>query len=326
MNNKVLYYPEINIPQDQWLYKSILYWDEVAAIIPRAYGEEQILTKFSRDLLKNNLLVPIRPFSNYDDRIDFVNFFISLLHNTKLLNLDEKREDFKNKKVCKIHFNKFHYSLYQSLIDLKLARYNWPSHWLIVERETGKLLMTYLANVLAKSKGYVISTDNRNILKTNLQKFIFDERILTIRESILKDILPFPLNVSVRKIAKFKEKYYDDLKSFRFSIEKLVLELALIEDKKKYKKYYKINIESIEHNRDVIVQRMNESKLGNILFSSMGGLVTASLAVYLTKIPELGIGPLWGGINSALNEYEKDLTGHHELSYLALVNKRLIKK
>ena len=35
-NEKILYFPYTNIPNEPWMYQSILYWDTVGIIVP--YG------------------------------------------------------------------------------------------------------------------------------------------------------------------------------------------------------------------------------------------------------------------------------------------------
>ncbi len=33
----ILYYPEINLPNNEWLLKALLYLDEISSIVPNSY-------------------------------------------------------------------------------------------------------------------------------------------------------------------------------------------------------------------------------------------------------------------------------------------------
>src|SRR5690242_17951955 len=46
---RILYYPTINIPSGQWLRQAILYWDEIASIVPKD-SQGHILLNLSPDV------------------------------------------------------------------------------------------------------------------------------------------------------------------------------------------------------------------------------------------------------------------------------------
>ena len=33
----ILYYPDIDLPNNEWLLKALLYWDEISSIVPNSY-------------------------------------------------------------------------------------------------------------------------------------------------------------------------------------------------------------------------------------------------------------------------------------------------
>jgi hypothetical protein len=322
MKNKILYYPYINIPKEQWIYKSVLYWDEVGAIIPPTYGEEENLTNhFTKELIENGLLTQVFPEEYIQQKKDFSDFFLNLIEQPQF-NIDLKRKAFELGSVSRIHINKFYHPFMDELINRKIAtRENWSS-WYHVEAHTSNLLMTYLANVISKIGDYSLSTDELKNFKINIHKNINDEKILSIRENVINDVLPFPINADLGKLRKFKESNFEDLQKFRLSIERLILELAVIEDKEIYEKKYNLEIDAINHEKERLLALMDESKIGKMAYSSMGGLITAGLAFYVTNDPTLALGPLWVGVSAAVNEYEKSEVQNHELAYLALINKK----
>jgi hypothetical protein len=68
MNRTILYYPEIQIPTaGSWVRKALLYWDQVAAIVPRSYDgymDEHGLERYRpeiRELLDEDVFRPVDP-------------------------------------------------------------------------------------------------------------------------------------------------------------------------------------------------------------------------------------------------------------------------
>lgn len=322
MKNKILYYPYVNIPKDQWIYKSVLYWDEVGAIIPPKYGEEGNITNpFTQKLIDYNLLNQVFPDEYIQQKREFSDFFLHLIEQPKF-NIDLRRKTFELGGTSRIHINKFYHPFMEELVTRKLARREKWSSWYYVEAYTAGLLMTYLANVIGKLGDYSLSTDELKNFKTNIHKDIIDEKVLSIRENIINDILPFPMDANFKKLRDFKDNNYESLNKFRITIERLILDLAVIEDKELYNRRYNLEIGEINAERERLAKKMDESKIGKVLYSSMGGLITAALAFYVTQDPKLALGPLWVGVSSAVNEYDKANTENHDLAYLALVNKK----
>jgi len=72
----LLYYPTIKVPSGSWLKQAILYWDEVASIVPGDWHEETLIpfTPEIEYLLNEGVFRPIRPESlarSWDDVHEF---------------------------------------------------------------------------------------------------------------------------------------------------------------------------------------------------------------------------------------------------------------
>ena len=325
-NSKVLYYPYINVPKKEWIYKSVLYWDEVGVIIPPKYGEQLDLTdQFTRNLLTNELITEVDPNAYYDKlENSFTEFFLRILSKKKYINL--RRKAFKHGVFSRIHVNKFEKKLMDELVKMKLAKREEWSSWYFVEEYTANLLLTYLANIIGKLDNYSLATDELINFKINVYKEAINEKLINIREKVLEDILPFPHDVDLRKLKNFKEQNYDKLIDFRIKIETLILDLADTKNQELYDKKYKLKIDEIHKEKDELVIKMNESRLGEILLSTIGGATTAALILINDPESLLALGPLWTSVYAAVNEYDKSKVGNSKLSYLALVNKNLKKK
>src|SRR4051794_10339214 len=62
MTSRVLYFPLINVPENAWFTRVLLYWDEVGAIVPgELVRQREWLTPYMRDLVRSELVFPIDP-------------------------------------------------------------------------------------------------------------------------------------------------------------------------------------------------------------------------------------------------------------------------
>jgi hypothetical protein len=61
MNSRVLYFPLINVPQNAWFARVLLYWDEVGAIVPNEVMRRQGVTPYMKELIHEGLVSPTDP-------------------------------------------------------------------------------------------------------------------------------------------------------------------------------------------------------------------------------------------------------------------------
>lgn len=66
MPNQALFYPYIDIQDDQWLKTSLLYWDEIRTIVPESI-QNPYQSNTTEALYDMDLLTPIRVSSNMDE-------------------------------------------------------------------------------------------------------------------------------------------------------------------------------------------------------------------------------------------------------------------
>jgi hypothetical protein len=69
-NRTVLYYPTIKVPEGKWLKQALLYWDNVASIVPYDYdGNVSIpFTSEIEFLLDEKIFKPVRPEKLFNRR------------------------------------------------------------------------------------------------------------------------------------------------------------------------------------------------------------------------------------------------------------------
>lgn len=58
----LLYYPYINLPDTEWTIRTLLYYDNVSAIVPAQYFHEpERYEPFMREAVQNELITPVNP-------------------------------------------------------------------------------------------------------------------------------------------------------------------------------------------------------------------------------------------------------------------------
>lgn len=149
--NKVLYFPYINVPKNEWFTQILLYWDEIGAIVPNDYiYNRERLDRHMRELVDANLVKPISPeIYRMDGSRNFASAFINLIEKYNI-NRKARYSRFGPVYSSRIHIEKFGYEIAQYLISEKLAiKENDP--WYRVEGTTAGLFMSYLASFIGNS-------------------------------------------------------------------------------------------------------------------------------------------------------------------------------
>ncbi|MCH8331921.1 MAG: hypothetical protein IH946_11195 [Bacteroidetes bacterium] len=322
--DKLLYYPYINIPQSDWLYKSVLYWDDVGAIVPERHEEQiDLVEPYMDDFLKTKLVHEVSPdqYVRYND--DFRTLFNNVIDIPSRFNQKERSEAFKNGDTVKVHINKFNSELMRDLEQRGLLeREGQWSGWYEVETHTACLLMTYAAHIISVNAGYTPSSDDLRNFDINIYSASLDEDQAKIREQTINDILPYISGADAYKIRAFKESKYESLKSFRRVIEKEIVELSKIESIEERDKQYNKFISDIKEQKEDILAKMNESKLGKVINGSVWAAVgTGGTAILLndaTPLIPLGLQVIKQTKDVLV---DKDVN-QDPLYYLALMDKK----
>jgi hypothetical protein len=242
---KALYYPTIDIPQEDWLKSAILYWDEINTIVPSSI-ETPYTNKTTLTLAEFGLLKPFR--INPDLRIvkelketvikylnEAPNFLISScsdLQDTKI-HIEKLPREFR------MHPEKLPHEI-QHMIKRNIDE----DGWFRGSREFGEFYMSLLANKVCENYGLALLTDNP--IAANLTDLArLDNRVimgqqyynraglerttLNLAEGMLTNLIIRGIKLSPRnslkKIIKFKEDHKDELGQFKSNITKLVKDI-----------------------------------------------------------------------------------------------------
>lgn len=318
INNNLLYFPYINIPQNNWTIKSLLYWDNVGIIVPPYFMENPNQFNDSTiDLLRTDLIKQVFPYEYISGNKKFDKGFIKLL-NSPNFELEKKQKNFINGKVSRIHIQKFGEELMEVLVEHKIAiRFDW--NWYSVESKTANLVMTYLAFYIGKKGEFLPSTDNVKSLDISLNQKGAIFRTTKIRENLLEDLMPYPINPDLTKLRRFKDKYHDELKSFRILLEQTAFEISNYKSSKR-EIIHDLKIAEIQDKKEKILSDLNQSKAGQVAFGTIFG-ITGSVIGFVQGNSLLGAFSLVNGVYSATQGYEKSSTLAKDFSYLALIDK-----
>ena len=184
--------------------------------------------------------------------------------------------------------------------------------------------MTYLASVVSNSIGYLPATDRidkSSFSSTSLRNQDIELRARQYkRDMILKNLIPCPKNIDIYNLRRFKDEYRDLLETFRNKVELLVLNPVITPESPLFAE----TLNDMKSTKEELVARMNESRLGDIIFVTVCGVISAGLGF----IAEPTIGAIPGLLNAIYSacqiEKPENITDQTGLKYLALVDKRFL--
>lgn len=331
MADKVLYFPYIRVPENEWFMRVLLYWDEIGSIVPSDYiNRPEMLGNYMGELVQTELVTVVQPGRYIHEVPNFEGAFLNMINQNqtitqrRLLPL-ERRENFR------IHIEKFSRLVYD-LCDMGLAReVCYP--WYEVERLTADLFMAYLASVLGKSEHlqmepitdhakslFVYSTSPENV--SSPTDILHDLRI-----GVLEGILPAPaVGIPVSDLVEFKNRHCDSLSAFRRHIESSLIDIALISNKDLRDEKVRLFRDGLREQIDEIRARMHERHWPPIVLGAVaaamplaGTLATCNIPLALLGLPPIAIA-IYSAYSGKQRKQREILSS--PLAYAALVDER----
>lgn len=169
MPNQALFYPWIEIKDDQWLKTSLLYWDEFRTIVPESI-EHPYKTDSTIALSSEGLLHPIRvrpDMEEIEDLADSVLTYLSTDEGARIVTSNRSRGSIIHEgslpdqfaKFTEIHPEKLPYRIQDELRHL-FRDSNSDGEWLNVDSGFADFYMTLLASKLSERTGASLVTDS----------------------------------------------------------------------------------------------------------------------------------------------------------------------
>lgn len=232
-----LYYPTINVPNGPWLRQALLYWDEIASIVPQEW-DNTVLIPYSPDIeylqsegefrpIRPETIIEQRPFSEVRE---LENEFRDIVESEGYqFHLGPKKDWTIDSRV---HTDKVSKGLFDYLTEKGLAKSSRKRKesldWYLFERKTALLYMSLLAKYLADIDPQLTipSTDREDyrdlvyLAKANTPGF-------ACADILCKNILPVPQEgVSLTDILDFKHRRRTELLRFRALVDQFERDLT----------------------------------------------------------------------------------------------------
>ncbi|TMC49801.1 MAG: hypothetical protein E6J14_06185 [Chloroflexi bacterium] len=291
----VLYYPYIRVPKSGWFSRLLLYWDDVATIVPDAWLETpEELGPYTQELVQRELVTQVLP--SCGDVHTMGARFAMYVQSLDSENLRRRRRDFRRGTASRIHVDKMDLHIFTELMREGLCS---PASgpWWSVERSTADDYMAALALALAApehqevrgSVGYrwwekvqggvrrVPVTDQAHSLlpvlsgTVALEQHAFRaratgaENVRRIQAMVLERLFPAPMGVPEPKdIEAFRGRHGDILPTFRREVEARVDEIFRMADPaQEARALDRLEGELVEA-IDQVEAYLSESRLGRI--------------------------------------------------------------
>ncbi|MEW5925874.1 MAG: hypothetical protein AB1941_00135 [Gemmatimonadota bacterium] len=333
MRDRALYFPYINVPNQRWLTRMLLYWDSVASIVPSEYRRRpEELAPHMQDLLAAGLVEQVFPAAYIFDVDDFDNPFINYL--LERMRYRRQRGGFAPagmRRFSRIHIEKMG-GIADELVRLGVAR---PSTypWYEVESWVAAAFMAYLATVLGR-----LPTINSTPVTNDLLSFrLLGARYPTRENSqvrahsraiILNHIFPNPKQpVAVVELADFKARHGDLLRRLRRTVEEKCIQLASTPDVRTRDELTRIVAEELAEQVRHVEEAMRV-RWTDVVFSGLASILGAAGALSATPPDQLPA-RVFGGLSLAAATSQafgigrqRDDAFRSPLAYAAVANVR----
>lgn len=217
-----LYFPSVELPDEPSLTRVLLYWDRVGTIMPAQLNRP--LSRQLRELIDYELVRPVDP-EPFGEAIDaFADGFI-----TWVSSLDQ--EALHEQTTFSVHRNKASTRLWEAMHRQGLVGSVYRD-WIDLPRTIAFEYMGYLAVLLARMQHVPTEalTDIPRYWNCLTSRAATQGDRDAIRAVVLHDLLPTPtVPLPASEIARFKERYWELLHSFRRAIEEQVNECAALD-------------------------------------------------------------------------------------------------
>lgn len=226
----ILYYPTIKIKDGSWLRNAILYWDNVASIVP-GYNYDEINSPEIEYLQQVGIYKPIYPIDLGHNEVLCDQFCCEVkdkLRQCRRSNKNEKITQIHREKIAidqnaMLHINKTPDLILDFLKDQGIVMENCDGPWLNMKSSDAEVYMSILAKYLAKLTGNTdIGTDfSPKFFKPHVRTYKHVEEKQLYLDMALQEILPEPnmKGVPIQDVIDFRLEYGEELQRFRKRIE-----------------------------------------------------------------------------------------------------------
>lgn len=240
---RILYFPSMNPPTNDWFKTAILYYDKILTIAPPNFlekgeiknEEKSNFTESTKWLHDNKYLEVVESFSSPMDEKAFKKKIIPILEDIEKNKLEYQKE-FNSNNVSKLFYGKFSNDIMDRLERLDLVvREEFPNAYApyayYVPKSIGDVFMYQLAVTLGELDYCIPSTDEKNYtfqIQEKSNPMLAEQKYFDI---VMPQVFPIPVELSLSQLIDFKKKFRIELLEYRRSLDKKMAQLAYVEDK-----------------------------------------------------------------------------------------------
>jgi hypothetical protein len=317
LRSNALYFPYINVPENAWFTRVLLYWDKVSSIVPAQYvrAPEQF-DPYMRELVAAELVEQVFPAA-YIGGGEFQTPFLRYVDNRRRSHVRNTRY-IAHAAPTRLHIEKLG-NIGEELVRRGLAEcLDYP--WYHVERWVATAFMAYLATLLGQQPGVSAAPVTNDLGSFRLlEGNRFPQLAPRIRSSarsfILRGLFPVPNDpIPVRDLVDFKARHGALLPPLRERVEQICKEVARIADAEVRQERLERARSELEESIELIAEVMR----GRWRAVALHSLSVVSTGITLAVEADEGLGKLVAGgtglavaIGSALDSSKqyKMLTG-----------------
>lgn len=262
-----VYYPYFTI-STPYLKQMLLYWDEVASIIPEIAEDNKpdIYSPEMEYLKSQSIFKPIRPEEfllnpiNYDQKKQLRTEFRSILDSISSL----PESPFNTGSMTPFHKGKkyaeFDTDIQERLLLLSLSN---PAGYDLINQHIGYIYMSLLAKYISNdTPNYVVPITD---IKSSRDLIYFSERGMqktAFINLVIKDILPLPTDdIAIDDILQFKKRRQEELTRFRQCIDDLSVKISSSSSKEELRHTITTSKEAIEVGIYDLQRTLKESRI-----------------------------------------------------------------
>lgn len=336
MKQNALYFPYINVPNNSWFLRILLYWDKVSSIVPYDYiNNPDRLDPFMRELVVAELVEQISPASYYYKVPKFEEIFLTYIE--KQIARKSKRINYlrPNPRYSSIHIEKIG-NIGHELVKMGIAiEKEYP--WYEVENWAANAFMSYLALCLGNIPAINASPVTNSITNFGINIGLQLPATQTnhklrneISRSLIKFLLPEPsVMPSIDEIVNFKSTNKERLIQLRACIENYSIEIANIRNE--VDRVEKISLVTQEINGKVqIINEAMKSKWRNVILKTLLPITGAIFSLVVSVQNPIALVPAGISVITAVNEAYTDMRNYDHilnqpLAYVALARRNIFK-
>jgi hypothetical protein len=256
-----LYFPYINVPNNAWMLRTLLYWEKLHSIVPVEYSfYEDPNGRFMHDLVQHGLIEPLFPREHLYQIPNFGSTFLEYIRPIHQAADQGAQNEAMNRKTARIHVEKLD-ALGDELIDMGLAK-RGEDFWYYTPPWLAAHFMTFYSIALGQLKSVDASplTDNDECFRIACGSRPAGRLIAAedARVTLVDEMLPAPVYADMKAIVEFKKSHGAQLHEFRRRIEKAVADVVAQPDDEAQREMVNALKTDLHDEKEDISQQINE--------------------------------------------------------------------